>query len=58
MKEERSQIEEKSESVALSTKSPNVEQTVHQTMANVVLKMSPGCSRGLHAEHPGLLFKK
>lgn len=58
MKAERNQIEEKSESVARSAKSPNVEQTVHQTVANVMLKMSPGCSRALHAEHPGLLFKK
>lgn len=56
MKAERSQIEEKSESGAPSAKSQNVEQTVHQTVANATLKISLGCSRVQHAEHtpPGL----
>lgn len=39
----------------LSATSRNVEQTEQQTVANVLLKISPGCSRELHAEHPRVL---
>ncbi len=51
MQTERSHTEERSESGTLRARSQNVEQTVHQTVANVMLKISHGRSRALHAEH-------